>query len=92
LSGITRYLNGFIVIGVVLAITGVAGLATGNRLLTEPGQPINPYSWLLYIGAAAVMIVNGLLSIKLAMRPHDTDEAEAAKAGESSRTSEPARR
>ena len=59
-----RYLNGFILIGIMLLGISIAGAATGNRLLTEPGQQVNPYAWLEYLGASAIMLVNGLVSIR----------------------------
>lgn len=83
LAHIARYLNGFIVIGILLVIAGVGGLMTNNRLLTEPGQPVNPSSWLLYFGAAALMIVNGIVSIRLAAlhaQEGSPDEPEAKDA------------
>jgi hypothetical protein len=58
-----RFLNGFILIGVILLFISIAGLVSGNTLLTEPGQPINHYAWLEYLGAAALMLVNGAVSI-----------------------------
>lgn len=61
-----RYLNMFILIGLALIGISIAGFATGNRLLTEPGQTVNPYSALIYLGAGVIMLVNGLVSIRLA--------------------------
>ena len=58
-----RFLNGFILIGLILFFISIAGLASGNRLLTEPGQPVDPYAWLLYLGAAILMLINGGVSI-----------------------------
>ena len=66
-----RFLNGFVLIGIILLFISVAGLVKGNTLLTEPGQPINPYAWLEYLGAAVLMLVNGAVSI-WNMRQHDT--------------------
>jgi hypothetical protein len=58
-----RFLNGFILVGIILLFISIAGLVSGNTLLTEPGQPINNYAWLEYLGAAALMLVNGAVSI-----------------------------
>jgi hypothetical protein len=58
-----RFLNGFILIGIILLFISIAGVASGNRFLTEPGQQPNPYAWLEYLGAAALMLVNGVVSI-----------------------------
>ena len=65
-----RFLNGFVLIGIILLFISVAGLVRGNTLLTEPGQPVNPYAWLEYLGAAVLMLVNGAVSI-WNMRQHD---------------------
>jgi len=61
-----RYLNMFVLIGVTLIIISVAGFATGNRFLTEPGQPLNPQGSLIYLSAGVIMLVNGIVSIKQA--------------------------
>ena len=61
-----RYLNMFVLIGIVLLIISLVGFATGNRFLTEPGQPVNPQGSLIYLGAAVIMLVNGVVSIKQA--------------------------
>ncbi len=61
-----RYFNMFVLIGIVLLIVSIVGFATGNRFLTEPGQPINPQGSLIYLGAGVIMLVNGFVSIKQA--------------------------
>ena len=58
-----KFLNGFILIGIILLFISVAGLVSGNTLLTEPGQPTNNLAWLEYLGAAALMLINGAVSI-----------------------------
>ena len=58
-----RFLNGFVLIGIILLLISVAGLVKGNTLLTEPGQTPNPYAWLEYLAAAALMLINGAVSI-----------------------------
>ena len=59
-----RYLNMFVLIGITLIIISLVGFATGNRFLTEPGQPLNPQGSLIYLGAGVIMLVNGVVSIK----------------------------
>jgi hypothetical protein len=61
-----RYFNMFMVIGVILVIISLAGFATGNRFLTEPGQPVNPQGSLIYLGAGIIMLINGVVSIRQA--------------------------
>ena len=58
-----RFLNGFILIGIILLFISIAGLVKGNTLLTEPGQPPNPFAWLEYLAAAVLMLINGAVSI-----------------------------
>ena len=59
-----RYFNMFVLVGVVLVSISLVGFATGNRFLTEPGQPINPQGSLIYLGAGIIMLVNGVVSIR----------------------------
>jgi len=82
-----RFLNGFILIGLLLFIISLMGLMSGNRLLTEPGQAVNPYSWLLYLGASALMLVNGAVSVWNSQQnekqnPKPTENAPATEATE----------
>jgi len=67
-----RYLNMFILIGVALVALSLVGFVTGNRFLTEPGQPINPQGSLVYLGAGIIMLVNGVVSVRQAdsMKSH----------------------
>lgn len=58
-----RFLNSFVLIGIILLFISIAGLVSGNTLLTEPGQPVNPYAWLEYLAAAVLMLINGAVSI-----------------------------
>ena len=74
-----RFLNGFVLIGIILLFISVAGLVKGNTLLTEPGQPVNPYAWLEYLGAAALMLINGVVSI---WNMRQSDARRVAKPGQ----------
>ena len=69
-----RYLNMFVLIGIVLLIISIIGFATGNRFLTEPGQPVNPQGSLICLGAGIIMLVNGVVSIRQA----DATKSQAA--------------
>jgi hypothetical protein len=72
-----RYLNMFVLIGIVLIVISLVGFATGNRFLTEPGQPINPQGSLIYLGAGVIMLVNGVVSIRQAeaMKSHPPSQS-----------------
>lgn len=63
---VIRYLNGFILSGVVLLLISIAGLLFGDGVLAEPGQPANPLAWFWYLLAAVIMLVNGVVSIRTA--------------------------
>ncbi|HZT42333.1 MAG TPA: hypothetical protein VFA07_09085 [Chthonomonadaceae bacterium] len=58
-----RYLNMFVLIGIALVGISIAGFATGNRFLMEPGQTENPHAALIYLGAGILMLINGVVSI-----------------------------
>jgi hypothetical protein len=73
-----RFLNGFVLIGLILLLISIGGVASGNRLLTEPGQQPNQYAWLEYLGAAALMLINGAISIHLAAKHKPVEAAKVA--------------
>jgi hypothetical protein len=59
-----RYLNMFVLIGLALIGVSLAGFATQNRFLMEPGQERTPYVSLIYLGAGVLMLINGAISIR----------------------------
>jgi hypothetical protein len=74
-----RFLNGFVLIGIILLFISIGGVASGNRLLTEPGQAPNKFAWLEYMGAAAIMLINGAISIHLAAKNRPAEPAPKSK-------------
>lgn len=64
-----KFLNTFNVMGIVLIIIGIIGLATNNKFLSEAGEPLHPQAGLIYLGAGAIMLFNGFIS----MRFQDTE-------------------
>jgi hypothetical protein len=74
-----RYLNMFVLIGIALVIISIVGFATGNRFLTEPGQPVNQQGSLIYLGAGIIMLVNGALSIRQASQTRSSAPPEQSK-------------
>ncbi len=80
-----RYLNMFVLIGIILVIASIAGFATGNRFLTEPGQPTSPQASLVYLGAGVIMLVNGVISTRqaAAMRKQQRAESKPGEAAQS---------
>ena len=79
-----RDLNSFILTGAALLVIAVIGLIRGNQWLSEPGMPVNPYGWQIYLVASVIMFVNGFVSIKLA-REREAREATRKKARASAR-------
>lgn len=72
-----RFLNGFVLIGIILLFISIGGAASGNKWLTEPGQQPNPYAWLEYLGAAVLMLVNGAISINVAAKNRPPDKKDS---------------
>ena len=59
-----RYLNMFVIIGVVLIGISIIGFLTSHQFVTEPGNQPSPLSSFIYLGAGFLMLFNGFLSIK----------------------------
>ena len=64
-----RYLNMFVIIGLILIGVSLAGFATHDRFLMEPGQSAQDHLSLVYLGAGVLMLINGLVSIRIAPPP-----------------------
>jgi hypothetical protein len=64
-----RYLNMFVMIGIALIGISLAGFATGGKMQIEPGQNMDMTASLIYLGTGALMIINGVLSVKTAPTP-----------------------
>ncbi|HLK61400.1 MAG TPA: hypothetical protein VKU00_32925 [Chthonomonadaceae bacterium] len=73
-----RYLNMFVLIGIVLVIISAAGFATGGNFLHEPGQKVDATASWVYLGAGVLMLFNGFLSIRTASTPSATPSKPAA--------------
>ncbi|MCL5283458.1 MAG: hypothetical protein M1330_01915 [Armatimonadetes bacterium] len=80
----TRYLNSFIIIGTILLLMSIAGVVSGNTLITEPGYKVQQWTWLEYLLAALIMLFNGWLTWKVVAR-HAAEKA--AKADKESNVS-----
>lgn len=73
-----RYLNMFVLIGIALVCVSLAGFATNNRFLIEPGQGMNPNASLIYLGAGILMLVNGVVTIRNTPEQPEKDERKAS--------------
>lgn len=59
-----RFLNSFTGLAVLLFIIGAVGLVHGADAIRDPGQPHDPWLPWLYFGAAALMVINAILSVR----------------------------
>lgn len=76
-----RYLNMFVIIGLILIGVSLAGFATHDRFLIEPGQSAQDHLSLVYLGAGVLMLINGLVSIRIAPPPPAERASKAAAQG-----------
>lgn len=87
-----RYLNMFILIGISLVGVSIAGFATGSKFVTEAGQTPVPSSSFVYLGVGVLMLVNGVVSVRMANfqdmaeKDQKKTQAESAKKGQESDT------
>lgn len=59
-----KFLNSFTVLAALLFIIGAAGLVSGADAIRDPGQPHDPLLPWWYFGAAILMIINAVLSVR----------------------------
>lgn len=55
-------------IALILAVIGLIGLAQGNETIADPGQDVDPRLAWLYLLAALIMLINGILSHRQYLR------------------------
>ena len=69
--------NTFFWIAGALFLLAVVGVAFGDKAIRDPGQKTEKIhlSW-LYLGAAAVMAVNGVLSHRQTLQQHAEESGE----------------
>lgn len=56
------WLNTYFLFGLIMAVIGIIGLFKGANYIADPGQPKTPILPWLYLGAAILFIVNGMMS------------------------------
>lgn len=59
----------------ILAVIGLPFLG-GDRAIRDPGQKREGWLWLLYLAAAAIMLLNGWMSHRMTVQ-HFQEESEA---------------
>ncbi len=65
-------------IALMLAVIGIVGLARGNEVIADPGQDVDPRLAWLYLLAALVMLINGILSHRQYLRELEEEKARKA--------------
>ena len=54
--------NTYFWIAAILLVLGIVGLTGGDNIIRDPGQRHESKLWAIYLAAAAVMLINGLIS------------------------------
>lgn len=57
-----RWWNSFNLLGLILVTIAIAGLLSGGKMVFDPGRKAHGYEWALYLGAGALMFINGFLA------------------------------
>lgn len=70
-------------IALILFIISIVGFARGNEVIADPGQDVDPRLAWLYLIAAVIMLINGVLSHRQHLR--DLEEQKAKQAAQASR-------
>jgi len=65
-------------IALILAVIGLIGLARGNEAIADPGQDVDPRLAWLYLLAALIMLINGILSHRQYLREVAEQQAKQA--------------
>ncbi len=60
-----RYLNSFMIVGLILFVLAIWGFVQGADVLRDPAQPRDMRLPLLYLAGAVLMALNGLISIRV---------------------------
>lgn len=67
------YKNTYFWIAGILFLLGAAGIVGGDRLIRDPGQKPEGGLWLMYLGAAVIMLVNGYISHNQTVQQYEED-------------------
>lgn len=70
------WLNTYFLFAFLLALIGLLGLARGAEYIRDPGQPSSAGHPLYYLLAAAVFVMNGVVSHRSSLRTyHEENDA-----------------
>ena len=67
------WLNTYFIFAFLLAIIGILGLAFGADYIRDPGQPITGALAFYYLLAAAVFVINGVVSHRSSLRAYNEE-------------------
>jgi hypothetical protein len=66
-------MNSFLWFGAMMAVLAVVGFIRGDEVIRDPGQVRESNLAVFYAGAAIIMVLNGLMSHRQAMKAHEDD-------------------
>lgn len=72
--------NTYFWIGAILVLVAIVGLPffAGNRAIRDPGQVEEDHIYLIYLGGAVVMFVNGIISHKMTVKQYEEELQETS--------------
>lgn len=62
-------------IAIILLAISIIGFARGNAAIADPGQDVDPRLAWLYLVAAVIMLINGILSHRQYLREQEAQKA-----------------
>lgn len=63
-------------IALILFAISIIGFARGNEAIADPGQDVDPRLAWLYLVAAVIMLINGILSHRQYLREQEAQKAQ----------------
>jgi hypothetical protein len=57
-----RWWNSFNLLALILLALSIGGMVSGGKMVFEPGRAVTGKEWLVYLVAAVLMVVNGILT------------------------------
>ncbi|BCW96042.1 MAG: hypothetical protein WHS44_08340 [Fimbriimonadales bacterium] len=75
-------------IAFILFAISIVGFARGNEAIADPGQDVDPRLAWLYLVAAVIMLINGILSHKQYLREQEALKAKQTKPSQQEATTQ----
>jgi len=73
------YKNTYFWIAAILFVLALVGLISGDKAIRDPGQKREGGLALLYLGAAAIMLINGYISHRQTVQQYEEEHQGAAQ-------------